>query len=402
MLNNNLITNTIKNLLISGNRDFYFLGIFLAEIEKNFTTSKSISTAALCNFNHRYAISFNEDFWNKLNEKERLFVILHEAEHYINVHFLMAKEQGWDHKLTNIAADLSINSILRANDNSKILEFPDGILFPENPMFSHLNLLSSQSTYYYYTILSKEKNKPGGSGNSDLDNLLADDLHPTWVDLSDLTEIEETVLRRTIQQSINESVAACKGIGNINSRYEGMAEEIKVKEEVISWKTLFRRFVGNSINVAKKSTWSKENRRFPGMPGDQHTYNVSAAFLSDSSGSVSDEDLMDCWGEAKNISNAGGKLFYASWDAGCDDLVEYKKGKDAIFTRTKLGGTNLNCALEKVNEEIAKKRLTLAIITTDGYIPPITVKVNIPILILITKDGSIDFDNPFNYKIIKL
>jgi hypothetical protein len=85
--------------------------------------------------------------------------------------------------------------------------------------------------------------------------------------------------------------------------------------------------------------------------------------------------------------------------AECDEPKKYD-GKLEI-ERTMSGGTNLNSALEKVLEK-SKEGYNFAVITTDGHIPPISVKVKIPILIIITRDGTLSFSNPYKYKTIKI
>lgn len=119
-----------------------------------------------------------------------------------------------------------------------------------------------------------------------------------------------------------------------------------------------------------------------------------------SSGSVSNNDLLRCNAELYNVWKAGGNIDYASWDANCENTVKYD-GKLEI-KRTKSGGTDMNCALVEVNKNYKQKGWNFAIITTDGYIPPINIKTKIPTMIIITENGSIDFSNPYNYKIVKI
>lgn len=119
-----------------------------------------------------------------------------------------------------------------------------------------------------------------------------------------------------------------------------------------------------------------------------------------SSGSVGDDDLLRCNAELYNVWKAGGDVEYAAWDAECDTPKKYD-GKLEI-TRTRGGGTDLNCALVEVNKSYRQKGWNFAIITTDGYIPPIHVKTKIPTMIIITEGGSTAFDNPYNYKIVKI
>jgi hypothetical protein len=57
--------------------------------------------------------------------------------------------------------------------------------------------------------------------------------------------------------------------------------------------------------------------------------------------------------------------------------------------------------LKKINEK-SKEGYKFAVITTDGYIPAITDKVKIPVLILITEGGDTSFSNPYKYKVIRI
>lgn len=86
--------------------------------------------------------------------------------------------------------------------------------------------------------------------------------------------------------------------------------------------------------------------------------------------------------------------------AECETPKKYS-GKLEI-TRTKCGGTDLNCAIEEVNKGYRKNNWNFAIITTDGYIPRIIVKSKIPTMILITDRGNTHFESEYKYKTIKM
>lgn len=86
--------------------------------------------------------------------------------------------------------------------------------------------------------------------------------------------------------------------------------------------------------------------------------------------------------------------------AECETPKKYT-GKLEI-TRTKCGGTDLNCAIEEINKGYKKNNWNFAIITTDGYIPTITVKSKIPTMILITNRGHMNFQSDYKYKTVKM
>lgn len=85
----------------------------------------------------------------------------------------------------------------------------------------------------------------------------------------------------------------------------------------------------------------------------------------------------------------------------CEPVVEYT-GK-LEMNRTLSGGTDINCAITEINQNYKKYRWSFAVITTDGYIGSIDVRCKIPLLILITPNGTTTgFQNTFNNKILKM
>jgi predicted metal-dependent peptidase len=365
---------------------------------------------------------FNPDFWDKLNEKQRTFLVLHETQHLIDQAFLFCKEFALEKPLDNIALDLTINSRLMVNYQGE-LEFIEGGMLPAN--FPELQLEEEKDSLYYYNKLKEAKDKKeeskgkgedskagepgngnGTSGDKNLDDLLDNqekiDKHVTWEELTEgLSDLEKEVLKRDIMNRLDKiSDEVAKQNGNVPKHLEGLLNRITKIKEVVNWKSLFRKFVGSTISSETLPNRKRPSRRFEENPGIKQKFKVSGVFLSDSSGSVGDDDLLRCNAELYNVWKAGGDVEYAAWDAECDTPKKYD-GKLEI-TRTRGGGTDLNCALVEVNNSYRQKGWNFAIITTDGYIPAIHVKTKIPTMIIITEGGSTTFDNPYNYKIVKI
>lgn len=399
-----------------------FYGLFLTEINKFF--DKRIPTACLAK--HPDAkipvMLFNPDFWDKLNDKQRKFLVLHEVSHLIDQCFIMIKEFGMESPLDNMAMDLGINSrLMEAYMND--LEFIEGGLLPSN--FPELKLEDCKDSLYYYRKLKEAKDKKedskgkgedslagepgngnGTSGDKNFDDLLDNqekiDHHTQWEELTEgMSDLEKEVLKRDIVnrlEKIAEDVS--KQHGHIPTYLEGVLKSIQKIKETVNWKGLFRKFIGSTISNEILINRKRPNRRFEDNPSTKFKFKVSGVFLSDSSGSVSDDELEKCNAELYNVYKAGGNVDYASWDAECETPVKYE-GKLNI-TRTKAGGTDLNCAIEEINKGYKKKGWNFAIVTTDGHVPEITVKSMIPTMILITPDGTTDFSTRFKYKVVKM
>ena len=414
------LQNIVSSLIMSNMTVFY--GLFLTEVNKFFSTR--IPTACLAKHpNAKIPVMlFNPDFWDKLNEKQRTFLVLHETQHLIDQAFLFCKEFALEKPLDNIALDLTINSRLMVNYQGE-LEFIEGGMLPAN--FPELQLEEEKDSLYYYNKLKEAKDKKeeskgkgedskagepgngnGTSGDKNLDDLLDNqekiDKHITWDELTQgLSDLEKEVLKRDIMNRLDKiSDEVAKQNGNIPTHLEGLLNRITKIKEVVNWKSLFRKFVGSTISSETLPNRKRPSRRFEENPGIKQKFKVSGVFLSDSSGSVGDDDLLRCNAELYNVWKAGGDVEYAAWDAECDTPKKYD-GKLEI-TRTRGGGTDLNCALVEVNNSYRQKGWNFAIITTDGYIPAIHVKTKIPTMIIITEGGSTDFDNPYNYKIVKI
>jgi predicted metal-dependent peptidase len=398
-------------------KDYMFYGLFITEVNKEF--NKRIPTA--CIGKHPNVkipmMTFNPEFWEKLTKAQRKFLVVHELRHYIDLAWVYREEFNLEPKLFNIAADLNINTtILKAHLDMELIE---GGMMPE--LFPELQLEHGKDTMYYYVRLKKAKdqkddsegeedslagepgNKKGSSGCKQLDEILdngGDPDHSLWDELTkDMSDVEKEMLKREIASAV-ERIAeeANKNAGNLPAGIE-QAMKINKIRQVVSWKNLFRRFVSSTIDTDVLQTRKRPNRRFEGMPTNKFKQKVKGLFLSDSSGSVSDEDLNRCNAELYNVFKSGAEIHYAAWDAQCEEPKKYDGKLD--IERTMCGGTDLNCALEKIIEK-SKEGYKFAVITTDGYIPPITVKVKIPVLILITKNGTVDFDNYPKYKVIRI
>jgi predicted metal-dependent peptidase len=311
--------------------------------------------------------------------------------------------------LDNIAMDMSINSRLLA-DACKDLEFiPEGILPSSYPS---LKLENCQSSLYYYNKLKEAKNnfqQNGTTGDQNLDDLFNsiqndepcnNPNHSTWEELTEgLSDIEKEILKRTITKRLQEIAEDCRSMGN-GSVPSNINLEITKIERKVNWKALLRKFIGTSTDSNLIQNRNRPSKRFETNPSNKIKYKTAGVFLMDSSGSVSDDELLECNSELYHLHKAGGNIRYASWDGECEPTVEYSGKLEC--NRTKAGGTNIDCAIAEVNANYLKYKWNFAIITTDGHIGGITLQCKIPLLIVITKKGTKDFRNPYNNKVIQI
>jgi predicted metal-dependent peptidase len=314
----------------------------------------------------------------------------------------LSKEFGMLHPFDNIAMDLSINSrLLESNDSN--IAFIEGGQLPKNYPGLKLNDCEG-SLYYYQRIIQAQNDKINNGTCGDkafddvLDNLDKTDQHLTWEQLTEgLTEIEKEILKRKVIHRLQE-ISQERGVGSAPS---WLNLDIVLKEPYVSWKSIIRKFIGCNSDNTMIQNRNRPSKRFELNPSNKIKYKTAGVFLMDSSGSVSNDDLLECNAELFHLYKAGSKIHYASWDGVCEPVVEYT-GK-LEMNRTLSGGTDINCAITEINQNYKKYRWSFAVITTDGYIGSIDVRCKIPLLILITPNGTTTgFQNTFNNKILKM
>lgn len=344
------------------------------------------------------------------------------CEHVIREH-LSDLSQGMfpDHGVANIAMDISINQTIieelpRMDENGQKC----GVYIED---FPGLALKKDQSTLYYYNEMLKAKeekkatkgkkdslsgkpgNKDGSSGDKTMDEMLdaqeqkkniglgrSGDWHDLWKELTEgMGEKEQDLFRKEMQEAIRRVAEETQKLkGNVPVHISNaIKEEFGNKPPVVSWKTLFNRFVGSTITTDIRQTRKRPNFRFEDAPTNKYINKVRIVVGCDSSGSVSDNELKDFFGQIKHMYKAGVKIDVCMWDTNVHLEYEYK-GENR-YERVCQGGTRASSFIEHVNNNKNKKKWTCAINLTDGYIEQEPIACKLPMLWVITKGGSTDF-----------
>lgn len=405
---------------------YIFYGLFLAELNKSF--DEKFPTA--CVGKHPSSSTLNliigEKFWEKTlyNDSRKKAILIHELEHITREHLSdMSRSMFPDHFIANVAMDISINQCIheelpRTDENGNKC----GVYIEDYP---EMKLKRDQSSLYYYTEFQKAKeeknfskgkkdsqapgqkpgNKEGTSGCPALDEMLeaqekgkdvglgrSGDWHDLWKEISDgMGEKEMDLLKKEIQEMTRRIAEETQKMrGTVPSHItNAIKEDFGNKPPIVSWKTLFNRFIGSTITTDIYQTRKRPNFRFEDAPTNKYKNKVKIVVGTDTSGSVSDHELQEFFGQIRHMWKAGVKVEVCLWDAACDPHYEYKG--EFTYKRTKCGGTRASCFIEYVNEHRRKHNWTCAINLTDGYIEQDPIECKIPMLWVITKDGSTDF-----------
>ena len=413
-----------------------YYGFFLIMLNKLWD-SKRVPTAGVSKNGINYQLAINPEFWEGLNEEQRLGILKHELLHIAFGH-LTTFFKFSDKRLANVAMDMEINQYIESswlpggeytkeeydelNEKLKlemsaametgaspeeiaeiINKFPSRGIFIED--YADMNLELRAGCRYYYDKLKEfkdEKEKNDTCGNQAMDDLL-DNIemgnvpnHDTWEEFDNLTEAEQKLIEKQLQKVLSDAKEqTIKKRGTVPGEIDGVI----VVEEIVSpkfdWKGYIRRFTGISTKVFTKKIRRKENRRFSDNPGLKIKMRQHMLLAIDTSGSVSNDELMEFMNEIHHIYKSGVDITILQCDTRITSIEPYK-GKRELEVHGR-GGTEFDPVLEYYNAH--NKKYTSLVYFTDGEAYT-SVKPRGNILWVLSERSHINEDLPG--KVIKL
>lgn len=295
----------------------------LAEMDRIFRTD--LGAVAAVSINDRIRLYIDPIEFPKLPLDERVDILKHECEHIFRDHIPRMKEYAPEvyektdelakrilnsakHKILNISADLPINGGLK--------NIPEWGCFPKN--FD----LPDGETFEWYIEHLKDNEKIMGQKI---------DGHSMWGESEGSLE----AIRGKIKRAINNAAKRTKAAGQLTSDQQLMIDKLNASQ--VTWRTQLRRFMARSgiTNVAVSRT--KRHRRYGiDQPGQIKTPSLHLAVAIDTSGSVSDEALVQFVSELKLMSKYA-RLTVVNADSEIKGIQEYDARKS--YTVEGRGGT---------------------------------------------------------------
>ena len=429
------LSKTAKDLML---KEPYY-GFFLIMLNKLW--SKRIPTAGVSKNGINYQLVVNDDFWESLTDMHRLGLLKHELLHIAFGHLTTVFKFS-DRKLANIAMDMEINQYI---DSSWL---PGGELTPDQfkqlkesvkaeleaakengasqedllaiskklpargimiDDYAELNLDRKAGARYYYDKLKEAKDKKdqtGSSGSPSFDDLcdqmdgdadgegLPD--HSTWDEFENLSEAEQKLIDKQLQKVLGDAKEqTIKKRGTVPGEIEGVIVIEEIVAPKFDWRGYIRRFTGISTKVFTKKIRRKENRRFSDNPGLKIKMRQHMLLAIDTSGSVSNDELMEFMNEIHHIYKAGVDITIVQCDTSIRSIETYK-GKNDLKVHGR-GGTEFDPVLNYYNEN--SKKYTSLVYFTDGECDA-NVKPKGNVLWVISERSSMNNDLPG--KVIKL
>lgn len=291
---------------------------------------------------------WNPDFYQKLSESDRVFVLAHELDHVAYDHLGRLKDR--DMQLFNMAADHAINLHL----------FACGYTFT-NQEYKPLadSRFKDMITEEIYDIL-KEENPP-------IDLPFGSDFAPGDGMGGPPTEDQ--------QNNIREILVKAATIAKMTDSWGDVPGEIKDHLETllrptISWEVQLRKYMVKLVNGSYG--YHRPNRRsrtliLPSKKKRQEGLeHITWAF--DTSGSMRDEDIERCLAEVKHVHN--------SMKPDLTEIIEFDCSLQKVMRFTKAeeiksipvhgrGGTDFDCVFNEINSRRQADKPKLLIIMSD-------------------------------------
>lgn len=333
---------------------------------------KNTPTLAVSIKNGRINLYYNPDFIDPRSMKDTKAILEHECLHIVMEHHARAK--GKDFKKWKIACDLAINQLLA--------HVPHDAITPQRFFgddFYKYRMQNNQNAEYYYELLEKseEAKKQMAKGNVGCGDNLGDSDGEHGV--KSIDGMDEELAKEIIKQMVGEAVKAAKGQGNLPLGLEQYLEDL-FKPTKVSWRTLLRRFVANSIKAGSKSSWKKPSRRYGDtQKGHIADRTVALTLVIDTSGSIDDGMLKQFMDEVTSIQQAyKSTITVLECDAAVQreyKLKKFDKLKKDVHGR---GGTSFKPPFKYIKEKNIRTDALIYFTDLEGDFPE--KKPSIPVL----------------------
>jgi len=245
-------------------------------------------------------IIYNEKFAQSLNVQELMTVLCHEVYHIIFEHMLRRGTR--DRERWNIATDFAINIILQ----DARFQLPKQVLLDEKYRGKYAEQI------YNMLPAMKTIKLPSGWNIGEVNDMTDKNGRPMSGD-----EIEDASTQ--VKAAVKEAALIAKMAGKLPADIERLLGDLL--DPKIPWREVLAKFL--TISVKNDYTWKMPNKRYVAggiyLPRLDEPELGDMVFVCDTSGSITDKDLVDLMSEVKGILMAFPTKSF--WLLGCDTKV---------------------------------------------------------------------------------
>lgn len=388
-----------------------FYGLFLLTLNK--VIREDVGTAGVSKHGINMQLAIAPKFWNKLEANWKRGLLKHELLHIVLFH-LDYRDGFADKFLFNLAADIEVNQYI---DDKYHVPRGHELAGFHLDTYPDLNLPPKAGTKVYYDLLQQALNKSNGGQCTDPGTGQATEpgpgtphgipslqevmdaqatgtlqIHMTWEEFDALSEAEKQLLKKQVDFQMKELVENnSKSCGTIPGELKQYIDSLfKIEPPIFNWKAYLRRFVGASQKTYTKKTRRKESKRFSGSPALRIKTKQHILVAVDTSGSVSETELIEFFNEIYHIHKSGVAVTVAQCDADIHSIEEYKGKFDGRINGR--GGTSFQPPIDYFDKH--SKTFTTLVFFTDGYAPTPTKPRN-NMLWVISSKGQGQPDLPY-------
>lgn len=350
-----------------------FYGHFLTGLNR-IVTNDQTPTAAVAIRAGRPVLIVNPEFFMRTvtRRPERVAVIKHEVLHLLLQHLERVDWARSNRFVYNLAADLVVNQLI-----GRKWPLPASAITLDT--FPRLSLPADRTVEQYYRMLLH------GLDTIELTIISSHSDHAPWDD--GLSDADRTLGRHEIARLARHARLRSGSSYSlldepVRTIVDALIEQV---EPTVDWRRVLRMFGNSSRQTRIRNTLRRPSKRYGSYPGIkvQRSHRIVAAV--DTSGSISDADLGDFFGEIRGMWRQGSEVTVVECDQIIQNTWTYRGGPPPTTVGGR-GGTSFDPVFEWVRNQ--RERLDGVIYLTDGQAARPTIDPGCPVLWVLTPDGS--------------
>lgn len=337
--------------------DAYFEGLIKEQVEKA-TSSKGSNDLTT-----KARAEGEQAAWNYI-----CGAMEHEIMHVALGHLFIKFD---DKHRGNYALDCVVNSYLKKECLHDSWIHPSRYGLPE----------CKSALWYYKELENNSKYQEDRKNQEEMDSKIMS--HEMWENLKD-----DEMAMEFVKDVIRKSKDLCKGsYGEIHGDILQQIDDfLKPTKPIVPWNQLLRMFCAQATESVLSYTNKRISRRFGTRPGTRKWDELNLAVIVDTSGSMSDREIVVLMNEIYWIWKNGAKVTVFQCDTRVYGPLKYRgKWDGKVHGR---GGTYFDLALDRV-----EGKFDAAIYFTDGYAPQVKRRYRTPVLFVLTTGA----ENPYRW-----